>query len=67
MSTQDPHPDPRFLAPRMERTARDLALYCARERERRENSGDPFDAARFDEAVELAKRRLETTEPGRTA
>ncbi len=32
--------------------------YCEDERDRQNNSGEPFDEALFDEAVKLAKRKL---------
>jgi len=33
--------------------------YCEDERERRSNSGETFDEALFEEAVKLAKRKLQ--------
>ncbi len=32
--------------------------YCAAEKESRKNSGKPFDADRFDQAVEIAMQKL---------
>ncbi len=43
-----------------------FAEYCAGERERRLNSGQPFDAALFDEAVDLVLRRLQALEQADT-
>lgn len=39
--------------------AQDFAAFCDEERERRRNSGEPFDEERFDEAVDLVLRKLQ--------
>ncbi|MGD8589196.1 MAG: hypothetical protein PVG22_10240 [Chromatiales bacterium] len=39
-------------------SAREFLAYCDAERERRLNSGEAFDQAAFDEAVEMVTRKL---------
>ena len=39
-------------------SAQEFLNYCNAERERRLNSGEPFDQAAFDEAVEMVLARL---------
>jgi len=39
-------------------SAEEFLNYCNAERERRLNSGEPFDQAAFDEAVEMVLARL---------
>jgi hypothetical protein len=39
-------------------SAQEFLNYCEAERERRLNSGEEFDQAAFDEAVEMVMRRL---------
>jgi len=39
--------------------AQDFLDFCAEERERRFNCGEPFDQTLFDEAVALVRRRLD--------
>jgi len=41
-------------------SAREFTVYCNAERERRLNSGEVFDQAAFDEAVEKVLRKLRT-------
>lgn len=41
-------------------SAREFLAYCNAERERRLNSGEAFEQAAFDEAVELVMRKLGT-------
>jgi len=38
----------------------EFMLYCAEERDRCRNSGEEFDEAVFDEAVDLAERKIKT-------
>jgi hypothetical protein len=38
----------------------EFLVYCQEERERCRNSGEPFDEALFDEAVDLAERKIKT-------
>lgn len=47
---------------RPQRPSEAFADYCRAERERRANSGAPFDAALFDEAADLVLRRLHMLE-----
>ncbi len=39
-------------------TIEEFTDYCAAERESRTNSGDKFDTARYDQAVEIALQKL---------
>lgn len=38
----------------------EFLVYCQEERERCRNSGEPFDETLFDEAVDLAERKIKT-------
>jgi hypothetical protein len=55
MSTKNPKP---FSKSRLRGPARDFAEYCELEKERRQNSGEAFDADTYDRAVDLVLRRL---------
>ncbi len=39
-------------------TIEEFLEYCAAEKDNRQNSGEPFDAGRFDQAVEIALQKL---------
>lgn len=59
MSTEDTRPLNQHTP---QRAVEAFAEYCAAEREQLKNSGETFDPALFDEAVDLVTRKLEKLE-----
>lgn len=61
---EEPTPgDPGIL----KKASREFAIYCESEIHHRRNSGDAFDEALFEQAVEMTVRRLQTLETGGVA
>jgi hypothetical protein len=60
MSLDDPLPT--VGAAEVPPSAIEFFTYCEGERERRRNTGEPFDEALFDAALELALRKFQALE-----
>ena len=59
MSSEKKLANTEFLGP-----VQDFVVFCSAERERRVNSGAPFDSNAFDKAVKLATKKLHALEGG---